>query len=515
MDFIAVLALIITTIGVKAATPSLPLEVATLFITTGIAYLVTSLYSDGDGLKVLRQALVEPSKQPPAGTLAPPRTFYRAALKGALDWVDERLNPEAIKRGDPKTALSRAWGWRLYDKCLLVSLLYPLLFVIGQWTVSPQGIPGLIGGIEILAADATQTNRALIAVGLIFLATYFLNKSKILTILKNLSSFFYLIFVTIALLLASIISIILSNFFISAMPVFNLICFIAVSRRIYRFNGAYSVLLSIFIITVVSITPYDTSSILSLIFLIATMLFTLNSLKWLHKRHPETAYCIFVPLALAFYGILLTNIDLNANATSLTLFLGLLPLVNAQFDFLSITATRNLLRRGLASESPSGQFLWGLFDVVVGLILFFLLCLTAISLAHTVNLLSGNTVIDLNAVFTNPAAHMWLFITFLTTLLPTFLHFILALFSTVIALCWPEKLRNTCAAQLYEHHTNGKPAIVAMRAHIMIALTAGACTALCVFLTRLLWTGLDRLHLAGGFILRACHGWHDLLLSLT
>ncbi len=533
MDFFAFLALFLGTIVAKLTFPIIPIELVIFFITISITYLITRLCGDGGDWKRLLQALVEPTAPPPAGTLAPPRTFYRAALEGSLDWMDEWLNPEAWERGDPKTHLTRAWGWRLYDKCLLLSLLYPLIFVIGQWAVSAEGVPGLIGSFVILAADATQGQRIFTAVWLILLFGYLSQRQRLTARLqsvfegfaavplfgrwcvKNAKDLADLVFLAGAGAFAVAVAGAFAGAFAFAFAFAGAVAgaFAVAFAVAGAVAGAFAFAFAFAFAVAVAFAGAFAVAVAGA-FAFAVVLLMVFGFGWLHKRRPILAYCLLIPAALSLYALLLANFDLNARATSLILFLGLLPLVNAQFDFLSVTATRHLLRRGLASETALGQFLWGLFDVVVGGICFFLLCLTAVTVAHAANLLSGDPVIDLNAVFTNPAAHIWLFITFLTTLLPTFLHFILALFSTAIAVCWPEWLRKTCAEQLEAHHVNGKPAAVAMRAHIAIALTAGASTAICVFLARLLWAGLGHLHLAGDFILHACAGWYDLLSKL-
>lgn len=186
MDFFAFLALILGTIVAKLTFPVIPLELVVFFIAVSVSYLVTRLCGDGGDWQRLLKGLVEPATPPPAGTLAPPYSFYRATLGGILDWFDERLNPEA-KNTEPETSLRRAWGWRLYDKCLLLSLLYPLIFVIGQWAMSPQGTAGLIGVIPVLPSGATELKRIITVLWLILLFAYLSQKQKIIDKLdKNL-----------------------------------------------------------------------------------------------------------------------------------------------------------------------------------------------------------------------------------------------------------------------------------------------------------------------------------------
>ena len=200
----------------------------------------------------------------------------------------------------------------------------------------------------------------------------------------------------------------------------------------------------------------------------------------------------------------------NAESRTFIVFYAILPLVNAQFDFLSMTATRKMLREGLAGN----RIFWGILDAAVGGICFLLLCFCAVAVATGANALSGETLIDLRAVFATPGAHVWLFAAFLTTLLPTFLHLTLVVFSFVFA--WPERVRHWCAKKLVIHHRDGGSAGKAWLARAVIALMAGGCVAFCALVVRLIWMGFAW----GGFglgdaLIDAMEGWHCVLTGVT
>lgn len=123
-------------------------------------------------------------------------------------------------------------------------------------------------------------------------------------------------------------------------------------------------------------------------------------------------------------------------------FLGLLPLLNALFDWLSVGVTRSLLRRSEAR--PWLAVPLGLADLFIALGLFVLLRATIIVTLVLMNRLhTDGDVIDLAAVFADlrdPAgaqSYWWLYAVIFTTLVPTMLHASLAVLSLPAAIPAP------------------------------------------------------------------------------
>ena len=122
---------------------------------------------------------------------------------------------------------------------------------------------------------------------------------------------------------------------------------------------------------------------------------------------------------------------------TLIVFLALLPLLNAVFDFFSIGLTRFLLRRGAVSAG-SGALGWALGDLASALVFFALLGLALVTMIQWLNGLGAAPLLDLGALFADiradPGAYWWLYVTLFSTLLPTLLHFVLASFSALLAI---------------------------------------------------------------------------------
>jgi hypothetical protein len=108
--------------------------------------------------------------------------------------------------------------------------------------------------------------------------------------------------------------------------------------------------------------------------------------------------------------------------------LAILPIFNALADFASIGLTRLLVRRGLAGW----PFKQGVVDLILGGAIFALLGVTLITSLHLVRTPDG-PLLDLPGLFAglraDPGAYVWLGVMLISTLLPTLLHFSLAVFS--------------------------------------------------------------------------------------
>ena len=113
-------------------------------------------------------------------------------------------------------------------------------------------------------------------------------------------------------------------------------------------------------------------------------------------------------------------------------FLGAFPIFNALADFASIGLTRYLLRRGLSGAS------WrtALADLLGGGAIFAALGLSLVTWLHLVRLPDGAALLDLPGLFgglrTTPGDYWWLFFMLFSTLIPTLLHGMVAVFTLLI-----------------------------------------------------------------------------------
>jgi hypothetical protein len=118
------------------------------------------------------------------------------------------------------------------------------------------------------------------------------------------------------------------------------------------------------------------------------------------------------------------------------LLTSIIPVFNAFTDFLSSGLTRFLMRRGLSRRMG----MVALFDVVAAALIFCAMIVCMLLLLAFVTNSDGSRAFDLSALFadinSDPAAYWWLYLTFLTPLVPTVLHLGLSAFGIVMQ-GWP------------------------------------------------------------------------------
>ena len=157
--------------------------------------------------------------------------------------------------------------------------------------------------------------------------------------------------------------------------------------------------------------------------------------------------------------------DLSEQQRGIFLFLGVLPLLNAVFDFLSYAATLTLMRLGLSAKYP---MLYGACDIIVALVLFLGLGVTLTFVIAGLNQISGEAFVDLGALFggiyTDPHAYWWLYAMVFSTALPTTLHGLLSLLAAQAFV--PLSVRRV-AANLVDRSAQSSPV------HVLATLAVG------------------------------------------
>lgn len=123
--------------------------------------------------------------------------------------------------------------------------------------------------------------------------------------------------------------------------------------------------------------------------------------------------------------------DIFDEQKSLFVFLGVFPLINGIFDWVSYGVTLSLLRHGQSTERP---FVWGAVDVVVACLLFLGLGVTLVMVLHGLDQLAGGALIDLPALLGGLYAlkdgnwsQSWALFMVFSTMVPTGLHLCMSL----------------------------------------------------------------------------------------
>jgi hypothetical protein len=187
-------------------------------------------------------------------------------------------------------------------------------------------------------------------------------------------------------------------------------------------------------------------------------------------------------------------------------FLGIFPLINAGFDFLSYTLTLALMRFGFRQSRP---WLYAGIDVICAAILFFLLGVTLVAVITVLNYLAGPQaeLFSLGTLLAElkykPEKHLWVFAMIFSTLIPTVLHLFLAALSLTSVVSF---LRRPALWLLQAAPENP---VAALGASFMISVIVFATVAVACALIWAAW------HYAGDGIERYLGFYIKILLSIA
>lgn len=414
------------------------------------------------------------------------RDGYLRLVGLILAWLDRLFLPPKQIDKTPELAFRRNWSVSLYEKVLAFAIIYPSALWMVQWGIT--GADQQLGHIITWPADPNAGRRAFIVFGYLAAIPLVLQARRVPQRWPRLGICLLALVLNVAASAAAhsaydntfpgpgtasligtffIIGIGFRLFDTVAVPVaatsiagtivtFMFVPMLFIAERLTDNRGAgYGVevvadvhvllhyTLNIFLIVVIS---YAVSRVIT---------------RDLVERNQPRGVAIYG--ALSVFSLALTAAALTQPYwTSYHLMLGLIPVLNAIFDFASVGLTRYMLRCGYA------RFGWrtlafSLADLLLALSLFVVLVLTMIGGAIFLNMALGAEIIPLDAdlveaclgplntspppgliaapqpgsctgslsrdILENPARYSWLLITFGSTLLPTLLHLCLALFA--------------------------------------------------------------------------------------
>ena len=163
-----------------------------------------------------------------------------------------------------------------------------------------------------------------------------------------------------------------------------------------------------------------------------TLMLTINGREKLRRGENNYTYLMINIVAVI---IVFSCFFLPESASEYHLFLIVIPLINAIFDFGSIGLTRWALRRG--TRRVGLQTLgYALFDLATAVLLFVLLAVTVVLATYLFAMAAGRPLLITSGegnVFANikenPEQYIWLYATFVSTLIPTFAHCSLSIWS--------------------------------------------------------------------------------------
>lgn len=378
---------------------------------------------------------------------------YRAGLGRALDRVDLWLTPE-LARGERLGPARAAWSAGALNLTFLLALAYPVLAPILQWAWT--GAAAEIGGLELLPAEFDRLGRlgTLAFIACLFLVVW---RAYALGRLKNLDGRFNWITIAFLIMGSMIVSIEFSD--IESFLLIEVISVACVIVCAVIFLGWYSVLdefpgtffTAVAITIVGSVTlgfvlAYEVAgaiiSLATILGVLAVAVIVAAMGSWFGRHALIKSLHAILTIAAIATAVRISPTSLEAKSRTAVLFFGLQPLLNGLTDFGSLGLTRWLLREKTLNRGWS--FGWSSLADTLGAAVFLFL-LVALSLAAVVFGVKpgAEPLIDLDALFaglrSRPQDYWWLGFMVFSTLLPTLLHFIVALSS--ITLLTPRRLR--------------------------------------------------------------------------
>ncbi|MDB2501178.1 hypothetical protein N9X03_01670 [Planktomarina temperata] len=370
---------------------------------------------------------------------------YRSVMRRGLDWLDSRLSAHEAPRGPAQ----KAWSFGLLNATMALALAYPILAITIQWLC---GSVIDFGGQEVIAASPPQAR--------IFTAVW-LGSSVLVYLFAGASKsrwrWTLVILATGILLLGLIFA---DGFAVPGN--------IAVAGTVaVAFTGPVAG----------AVAGVGAVAFVVAVLVAATSAGTVAGPEERSSR-PMARRLLFcgVLVALLIVAIKMPD-DFGAGQRNQAVFfmltMGLLPLVNAVFDFASVGLTRYLLRLGLEQKRAAWR---AVLDGLGGIAIFFALGCTLIAFVTFVVPADGVPLVDLTQLFADmrraPGDYIWLMVTLFSTLLPTLLHLSVAVLT--LGLQYPARLRNFVAGLLERGEQSGQA-----------ALLSGIC--ICAMITIALW----------------------------
>ena len=378
-----------------------------------------------------------------------PAERYRSVMRRGLDWLDSRLSAHEAPQGPAQ----RAWSFGLLNATMALALAYPIVAITIQWL---WGSAIDFGGQEVIAVSPSQA-RIFTAVWLGSSLFFYLfagaSKSRWRWPLFILATGILLLGPIYADRFAVPGNVAVASTVASVGAVVVAFGVASASADTFTFKGAVVGTVAGAVACVVVVAEELSS----------------RPMAW------RLLYCGAL-VALLIVAVKMPD-DFGAGQRNQAVFfmltMGVLPLVNAVFDFASVGLTRYLLRLGLEQKRAAWR---AVLDGLGGIAIFFALGCTLIAFVTFVVPADGVPLVDLTQLFADmrraPGDYIWLMVTLFSTLIPTLLHLSVAVLT--LGLQYPAGVRNFVADLLERGEQSGQA-----------ALLSGIC--ICAMITIALW----------------------------
>ncbi|MGB0505906.1 MAG: hypothetical protein ACPGGK_06885, partial [Pikeienuella sp.] len=371
---------------------------------------------------------------------ADPRQRYQRVVMRGMDWIDRKLTPEAF--GDDRVREPGDWrsafSFSLLNITLVLALLYPVLSLMVQWVI--KGTDASVGGEIIVPAEPTEFRRYLAFGEISFsLLCVVLSRRSAAQSKTGLAVFW------IALAFAGSIA---GSFVIAIAGAFAIaLAGVYTGALAGALTGALAVAFAGVFAGAIAVSGTFTALVVVACVISGLVFKFWLGLKYLKPTFALISFTLFmivvISVVVSFQDQFFT-IEGEVNPIGTIVFIGLLPLLNGLCDFLSTAMTRRLIRKG--GLNPA----WWIADLAFALLTLSILAASFIAFITFVTPQNSVPLLDLPRLFNNieanPSDYWWLSFMLFSTLLPTLLHFVIALGSCYTFI--PGKLRLYIAAEV-------------------------------------------------------------------
>ena len=384
-----------------------------------------------------------------------PAERYRSVMRRGLDWLDSRLSAHEAPQGPAQ----RAWSFGLLNATMALALAYPIVAITIQWL---WGSAIDFGGQEVIAVSPSQ--------------------ARIFTAVWLGSSLFFYLFAGASksrwrwpLFILATGILLLGPIYADRFAVPGNVAVASTVASVGAVEGAVAVVVAFGVASASADTFTFKGAVVGTVagavacVVVVAEELSSRPMAW------RLLYCGAL-VALLIVAVKMPD-DFGAGQRNQAVFfmltMGLLPLVNAVFDFASVGLTRYLLRLGLEQKRAAWR---AVLDGLGGIAIFFALGCTLIAFVTFVVPADGVPLVDLTQLFADmrraPGDYIWLMVTLFSTLLPTLLHLSVAVLT--LGLQYPAGVRNFVAGLLERGEQSGQA-----------ALLSGIC--ICAMITIALW----------------------------
>lgn len=410
--------------------------------------------------------------------------FYSKTVGGVLDRIDHWLKPsppDAESEAERIRIGAHPFGWTLLEKVLVLAAVYPIALALAQWTAGGSGTVGdlavlpegvewyqrllTLGGLALFfAARKRQTSwigsiLQIVALAIAVIVTSTLSLAGAFAGLlaswgvtyyaqwrENYASaayhynygapswwsFYAALLVFLAAVIALIWLAVSGSFFDGLVMVFAFVVgfgFAGAGAGLVQVRGSLA-----FLLVAVGACTFASPLLGIAAGVVAAALYVASAYLLPRNSHGISIIASMLIAGLIMAGTLSIG-GFSPERASAIFFLGVLPLVNTVFDYLSLGLTRFLLRRGVRQNRFA--LLYGLADLFAAAMTFFLLGVSLITMVHGLNTISATPLLDLEKIFADMRseggwrAYFWLYAVIFSTMLPTFIHLSIASLSAI------------------------------------------------------------------------------------